>query len=75
MPPSSSAFPRIEPAIAMRTTSGRFARSASSVSANSATLPKADWTMPSFEAESRPRRLSQPIAMSGATSTSGSALT
>ena len=74
MPPSSSAFPRIEPAIAMRTTSGRFARSARSVSANSATFPNADCTMPSTLAESRPRRLSQPIAMSGATRMSGSAL-
>ncbi len=73
-PPSSSALPRIEPAIATRTTPGRFARSARSVSANSATLPNADCTIPSIDADSRPRRLSQPIAMTGATRTSGSAL-
>ena len=46
MPPSRTALPSSEPTIAILTTSGRFARSARIVIANSAMLPKPDCTMP-----------------------------
>ena len=71
MPPSRTALPSIEPTIAILTTSGRFARSASTVIASSATLPNADCTMPTTLGESRPRSASVPFATSGATSRSG----